>query len=72
MFTRCSERDGLRVSIDKAVQIMTECAIESSWIAVGDPRSSTLSILKSRFEAEKEEVRKLQNSLEIHRGEHGC
>jgi hypothetical protein len=72
MFTRCSERDRLRASIDKAVQIMTECAIESARIAVINPCSSTLSILKSRFEAEKEVVKKLRNSLEIHRREHGC
>jgi hypothetical protein len=72
MFIRCAERDRLQVSIDEAVQMMSECAIESTRIAVRNPCSSTLSILKSRFEAEKEVVKKLRTSLESHRREHGC
>jgi hypothetical protein len=72
MFIRCAERDRLRASIDEAVQMMSECAIESARIAVSDPSLSTLSILKSRFDAEEEVVKKLRNSLESHRREHGC
>jgi hypothetical protein len=41
-------------------------------MAVSGPYSSTLSILKSRFEAEKEVVTKLRNSLETHPVEHDC
>jgi hypothetical protein len=71
MFTRCAERDRLRASIDEAVRSMGDYAVESAQIAVSNPCSSILSILKSRFEAEKEVVKSLRNSLENHRREHG-
>jgi hypothetical protein len=72
MFIRCPERDRLRALVDEAMERMSDCAIESGRIAVSDPYSLTLMVLKNRFEMEKAEVERLRNSLESHRRDHGC